>query len=91
MSVNPFEFHPDWTVCTGAILTSFTAETPLSELATTLGVAPDWLSGFIRGEQALTAEVAKAIGRLTDTDASLWLRIESNYRQDLAEGRKVTQ
>ena len=89
--MNPFEFHPDWTICTGAILTSFTAETPLSELATALGVTPAWLGGFIRGEQALTAEVATAIGALTDTDAKLWLRIEANYRQDLADGRQVTQ
>jgi plasmid maintenance system antidote protein VapI len=91
-------FDPDWCVAPAATLRAWMKEKAVTSqhLAVRCAGAAD-LTGYARdliadvlGRRPLTTRHATALARGTGIPATFWLRLEENYRADLATGRTGT-
>ena len=54
-------------------------------LAREIGVAPEWIRKIVRGERAITAEIALRLARYFGADARSWMNLQSGYELAMAE------
>ncbi|WP_022881849.1 HigA family addiction module antitoxin [Gryllotalpicola ginsengisoli] len=59
------------------------------ELATSIGVDRSKVSRIIRGQQAITADIALRLSAVFGTSPQFWLRLQEGY--DLARARETTE
>lgn len=57
------------------------------ELAKAIGVAPIQISQIIRGQMALSAEIALRLARFFRTDPQYWLNLQDHYDIEIARSR----
>ena len=55
-------------------------------LAKETGITPISITKIVKGEKAITPEIALKIGKFFDTSAEFWLNIQNSY--DLRKARK---
>jgi antitoxin HigA-1 len=60
---------------------------PKAEIARLLGTTRTTLYAIMNGEQALTAEMALKIGKLTGTMPEMWLNLQQAYDLQVGEAR----
>ena len=60
---------------------------PKAEIARLLGTTRTTLYAIMNGEQALTAEMALKIGKLTGTTPEMWLNLQQAYDLRAGEAR----
>lgn len=54
-----------------------------AEFARRLSVSEEFLERLIRGEEAITAELALSLEALTGSPANFWKMLETKYRRQL--------
>lgn len=54
-------------------------------LARDIGVSPDRITGIVRGNRRITAEIALRLARRFGADARSWMNLQSNYELAVAE------
>ena len=74
-------FHPGYYIKEIIDDESITQE----DFAKRLGLAPENLSVLIRGEQALSIEMANKLSRLMNTSVTYWMNLQKAYDTLLAE------
>ena len=82
-------FDPDWTVPPGEMLQEALEEAGMTVvgLSGATGLPRERAAALIAAEVELTEDDATLLERGTGIPARLWLRMEANYRDDLAAGR----
>ena len=60
---------------------------PMAEFARLLGTSRTTLYAIINGEQAVTADMALRIGKLTGTSPAMWLNLQQAYDLHVSEAR----
>jgi addiction module HigA family antidote len=60
---------------------------PMAALARMLGISRTTLYAIMNGEQAVTADMALRIGKLTGTTAEMWLNLQQAYDLRMSEAR----
>ena len=59
------------------------------QLAAQMGRPQQAINEIIRGRKALTAETALDLERVLGTPASVWVRLEGDYRLALAKATRI--
>jgi HTH-type transcriptional regulator/antitoxin HigA len=79
-------FDPDYAVASGATLRSTLAEMEMtqSDLAARTGLSVKHINQIVQGIAPITHETALAFEKVTGVPASVWNRLEANYRDRLA-------
>jgi HTH-type transcriptional regulator/antitoxin HigA len=79
-------FDPDYAVAPGATLRSTLAETEMtqSDLAARSGLSVKHINQIVQGIAPITHETALAFEKVTSVPATVWNRLEANYRDRLA-------
>ena len=79
-------FDPDYAVAAGATLRSTLAEMEMtqSDLAARTGLSVKHINQIVQGIAPITHETALAFEKVTGVPASVWNRLEANYRDRLA-------
>lgn len=54
-----------------------------AEFSSRMGVSPQSINKLLKGEQALTPEMAERLERVTGAPASFWNNLEADYRSEL--------
>lgn len=83
-------FDPDWTIAPGATLEDWMQENKLTVRSTAVACGrmdPERLAGIVDGTVSITEGDAARLQAGTGIPATLWLRLEQRYRQDLARGK----
>jgi HTH-type transcriptional regulator / antitoxin HigA len=83
-------FDPDWTISPGETLREWMEENglPLKATATACGrMDPKQLQGILDGKRKITTVAACKLQQGTGIPARLWLNLERQFRQGLAEGK----
>ena len=77
-----YPFEPNYVVPPGEILLDALEMRGISQarFARSIGVSTNTMSRLIRGESAMTSDMALRIERALDIPASLWLNAETNYQ-----------
>ncbi|MBP5621322.1 MAG: HigA family addiction module antidote protein, partial [Thermoguttaceae bacterium] len=77
-----YALEPNYAVPPGEILADALEMRGISQarFARSIGVSTNTMSRLIRGESALTSDMALRIERALDIPASLWLNAEANYQ-----------
>jgi HTH-type transcriptional regulator / antitoxin HigA len=85
------EHDTDWTIPPGAILREWLDENGETQvdLARLIGWSQKFVSHLVTGKAVLTLNTALLLEEHTGVSAQFWLNGESNYRVDLAKGKKV--
>lgn len=80
--MNKNEFNPDYAVHPGEILQETLQARGInnSELAARSGLSLKHISQIIHGKAPVTPETAIMLERILDVKASIWLKIDSDYR-----------
>lgn len=86
-----YSYEPDYVVAPGEILEDYmeAREVSKEELAQRSGLSLKLIDGLLLGEAFLESDTAFKLEEVFELDASVWLRMEANYRQGLKEGKKV--
>jgi len=56
-------------------------------LAKAIGVPPRRINEIVKGERAITADIAIRLGAYFHTDPQSWMRLQSHYDMELARER----
>jgi HTH-type transcriptional regulator/antitoxin HigA len=93
MSKSTTTFTADWASPPGAIIEEFLEERgwTKAQLAVRLDFSPKHVNELLKGRAAITAETAERLERVLGSTASFWLRLESNYQQDLVRVQQLEQ
>lgn len=77
---------PNYAVVPGETLLEVLEEKNMTqtEIASRTGQSLEIISEMVQGKTAITPEIALQFGRVLGVPASYWLRMEQNYREDLA-------
>jgi HTH-type transcriptional regulator / antitoxin HigA len=77
---------PDVAIPPGELLAEELRERGLSqsELARRMGRPVQAINEIVRGRKAITPETALQLGKVLGTDAYTWVRLEADYRFNLA-------
>ncbi|MET0601382.1 MAG: HigA family addiction module antitoxin [Baekduia sp.] len=80
----------DWTVAPGDTLAEWMEEVGISErvLAKACSIDRHTLSGILKGQVSINAEMAGRLHRATGISARFWITFEKQYRADLEAGHK---
>ena len=80
-------FHSNTAISPGEVLAEELEAREMThfELASSLGYTADVVEGIIAGESPVTRETALALEKTLGSKASVWLNLESNYRESKAE------
>lgn len=86
MNENTKAFEPDWAVPPGAVIGDAAEEQGLAEeeLARCLALTPEALDDLRRSVLPVTEALALRLAETLGSTAAFWLRLEANYRADLA-------
>ena len=87
------QYNPDYAVPPGWVLKEHIAVLGLSqgEFASRCGYAPDVISEIIDCKERIDQRLAAALGRETGLSESIWLGLESTYRNKLEEFGRNTE
>lgn len=87
------DFNPDWTAPPGWTVEELRKERRISlhDLAGMLGLTVPEVLEFEQGKLPLDPLLAERLEYVFGTPEAFWLRLEKNYREDLAKGLKVSQ
>jgi HTH-type transcriptional regulator/antitoxin HigA len=85
-SASALRFDPDYAVAPGASLRSTLAQTGMtqSDLAARTGLSVKHINQIVQGIAPITHETALAFEKVTRVPATVWNRLEANYRDRLA-------
>lgn len=88
---NRSPWTPDWVVAPGEILLESLEERGLSqaELARRMDRPVKTINEIVKGKAAITAATAIQLERALGIDASMWVGLESKYRQSLARAEDL--
>ncbi len=86
MSKARYPFKPDYAVAPGETLREAmeTLRISVADLASRTSVSPARIRGILRGTAPMTPYMAGKLSRTMGISARMWLRLEANYRRDLA-------
>ena len=86
-------FAADWASPPGAIIEEFLEERgwTKAELAVRLDFSPKHVNELLKGRAAITAETAERLERVLGSTSGFWMRLESNYQQDLVRLQQLEQ
>ena len=84
-------FNPDWTSPPGWIVNELRQERRISlhDFAGETGLTAGEVEDFEKGNLPLDALLAERLEYVFGVPELFWIRLESNYRSDLAKGRKI--
>jgi addiction module HigA family antidote len=84
-------FNADWASPPGDIIEEFLEERgwTKAQLAVRLDFSPKHVNEILKGRAAITAETAERLERVLGSTADFWLRLESNYQQDLVRVQQL--
>lgn len=93
MNKSTTTFTADWASPPGDIIEEFLEERgwTKAELAVRLDFSPKHVNELLKGRAAITAETAERLERVLGSTADFWLRLESNYQQDLVRVQQLDQ
>ena len=57
-----------------------------NRLAHDLGVTPIRISQIVNGQRSITVDIAMRLARYFGTSAAVWLRLQTQYDLEIAEG-----
>lgn len=82
--------HSDLPIAPGEVLAEeiATRGVPQWELAARLGYPAQVVNEIIRGKQAVTPDIAIALGKVLGGDPQFWVNLETDYRMALARQRE---
>lgn len=86
MSKKRYPFEPDYAVAPGETLREMLEALGMTqvELAVAIDVVPGKIDDIINGAEPITPKLADGLARMTQIPARMWLKMEANYRRDLA-------
>lgn len=86
------DFDPDWTAPPGFIVEELRTERRISlhDLAGYLGLTVSEVLELEQGKLEIDPLLAERLEYVFGMPEETWLRMEQNYRDDLAKGLKVT-
>lgn len=64
---------------------------PQWELAARMGCPAQFVNEIIRGKQAITPDIAIALGKVLGGDPQFWVNLETDYRMALARQSGQTE
>ena len=87
MSKTRYPFEPDYAVAPGETLREMLEALGMTqvELAVAIDVVPEKIDDIINGAEPITVELAAGLASMTQIPAKMWLKMEANYRRDLAK------
>lgn len=86
------EWNADWTFPPGQLAEELRTERRISlhDLAGMLGLTVPEVLAFEKGEYPVDQLLAERLEYVFGMAEATWLRMEINYREDLAKGKKVS-
>lgn len=87
-----FEWNADWAFPPGQLAEELRIERHVSlhDLAGMLGLTVPEVLEFERGEYPIDDLLAERLEYVFGMPEATWMRMELNYREDLAKGKKVS-
>ena len=87
VSKTRYPFEPDYAVAPGETLREMLEALGMTqvELAVAIDVVPEKIDDIINGAEPITVELAAGLASMTQIPAKMWLKMEANYRRDLAK------
>ncbi|MYC29961.1 MAG: hypothetical protein F4X65_07730 [Chloroflexi bacterium] len=88
-----FPYKPDYVTPLGEVLDEYMDcwGVSRSELVRRSGLSLKLIDGLLAGEASLDPDTALELQKVFELEASVWLRMEANYREGLKAGKKVPQ